>query len=201
MGSQILRAIEQLTNLVKEPPRPSSRGHGNSFQASLPMSSPEAASSSKSDDHSGRFSEGLDSLFGWRVFHPGLDAVQVDDGRPVPMPEELPPITLSDLTRLQMNYRRVVHTVNPMLDLSTMDRYVTHISENGFDWTTRTCLVALVCAIGAICQNTSIDTPNSVDRNDDLEVAYRFWSVACKRLGRAMSHNTVEAAQCLCLAG
>ncbi|KAH6884283.1 hypothetical protein B0T10DRAFT_410300 [Thelonectria olida] len=149
-------------------------------------------------------SEGLDSILEWRVFPSGMDKIRVDNGRPVPMPEELPPMTFAELTRLQMNYRRVVHSMNPMLDLATLDLYVAHISENGLDFTTRTCLVALVCAIGALCQEDTLERPSYLPvpgRNNDVDIAYRFWSVASKRLGRAMSHNTLESAQCLCLAG
>ncbi|KAH6974982.1 hypothetical protein BKA56DRAFT_82196 [Ilyonectria sp. MPI-CAGE-AT-0026] len=151
-------------------------------------------------------SEGLDSVIGWHVFPPGIGKVQVDNGIPVPMPDELPPITFQQLNRLQKNYRRVVHNMKPMLDLDTLDGYVTHVSENVFDSTTRTCLVALVCAIGALCQEatTTMEIPSRLpvtERNHDVDIAYRFWSVASKRLGRAMSQNTLESAQCLCLAG
>ncbi|KAK7230004.1 hypothetical protein V2G26_002174 [Clonostachys chloroleuca] len=136
---------------------------------------------------------------------PGINKIPVDNGVPIAMPDELPPLSLMELTRLQMNYRRVVHDFNPMLDLATLDRYTTHIAENGLDFTTRTCLVVLVCAIGALCQEECAFTiPSRLPvpgRNDDLDIAYRFWSVASRRLGRAMSHNTLESAQCLCLAG
>jgi hypothetical protein len=210
MGVQILQAIGELTQFVK----------GNS-QVSLPRDAdsnehtPKSVLDLEQPYHTPtttaypqrlQFSEGLDSIFTWRVFPSGLQPIPVDDGKSsIPMPDELPPVTLSELTRLQMYYRRVVHNVNPILDLDTLDHYVTHIAENGFDWTTRACLVALVCAIGAICQQRPIGTPGSlftVDGNqDDVEIAYRFWSVACKRLGRAMSQKTLESAQCLCLTG
>lgn len=203
MGSQILQAIEQLRQLVNDQHRQDLTDCTSNHQQPLPPSSLDVSSpdaTPATHQRSERFSEGLDSIFEWRVFHPGL-VIRLDEGRPIPMPEELPPITFSELTRFQMNYRRIAQNVNPMLDLRTLDQYVTHISENGFDWTTRTCLVALVCAIGALCQDTSMETPSALGRSDDAEVAYRFWSVACKRLGRAMSHDTVESAQCLCLAG
>lgn len=148
--------------------------------------------------------ENLDSVVEWHVFPRGIGKIPVDCGQSIPVPDELPPIVLVELHRLQMNYRRVVHDKNPILDLGTLDRYVTYISENGFDFSTRTCLVALVCAIGALCQENTIEMPSHLPvagRNSDLDIAYRFWSVAVKRLGFAMTRNTMESAQCLCLAG
>ncbi|KAH9217631.1 hypothetical protein DL95DRAFT_386479 [Leptodontidium sp. 2 PMI_412] len=90
-----------------------------------------------------------------------------------------------------------------MLDLTTLHHYVAHVSENGFDWTTRSCLVAIVCAIGAICQEPTSDDPayNQARQKEHEESACRFWSVASKRLGLAMTYNTIESAQCLCLTG
>ncbi|KAJ5389242.1 uncharacterized protein N7496_000310 [Penicillium cataractarum] len=207
MGVQILHAIEQLTQLVKDQPPQTITNNISNHQGPIPSSSlnePIQNVPVPASPHEGKFSEGLDSIFGWHVFQPGLDSIPVDDGRPIPMPDELPPIKFSELSRFQSNYCRVVHNVNPILDLTTLDQYVSHIAENGFDWTTRTCLVALVCAIGALCQDKTTETPSSpptADPNDDVMVAYRFWSVACKRLGRAMCQNTLESAQCLCLAG
>ncbi|KAL3485886.1 hypothetical protein BJX62DRAFT_242540 [Aspergillus germanicus] len=210
MGVQILQAIGELTQFVKGNSQKALPRDGNSNEhtpsSALDLEQPYQTATSTGYPQQLQFSEGLDSIFKWRVFPSGLEPIPVDDGKSsIPMPDELPPVTLAELTRLQMNYRRVVHNVNPILDLGTLDHYVTHIAENGFDWTTRACLVALVCAIGAICHEKPIETPGSlftVDGNqDDVEVAYRFWSVACKRLGRAMSQRTLESAQCLCLAG
>jgi hypothetical protein len=210
MGVQILQAIGELTQFVKGNSRDPLPCDGISNEhtpsSALDLEQPYQTAASTGYPQQLQFSEGLDSIFTWRVFPSGLEPIPVDDGKSsIPMPDELPPVTLSELTRLQLNYRRVVHNVNPILDLDTLDYYVTHIAENGFDWTTRACLVALVCAIGAICHEKPIETPGGLftaDGNqDDVEVAYRFWSVACKRLGRAMSQRTLESAQCLCLAG
>ncbi|KAL3451483.1 hypothetical protein BJX65DRAFT_304067 [Aspergillus insuetus] len=210
MGVQILQAIGELAQFVRGNSQETLPRHGNSNEqkpkSALDLEQPYHTASSTAHPRRLQFSEGLDSIFTWRVFPSGLEPIPVDDGKSsIPMPDELPPVTLSELTRLQMNYRRVVHNVNPILDLDTMDHYVTHIAENGFDWTTRACLVALVCAIGAICHEKPIETPGSLftaDGNqDDVDIAYRFWGVACKRLGRAMSQRTLESAQCLCLAG
>ncbi|EXK28549.1 hypothetical protein FOMG_15019 [Fusarium oxysporum f. sp. melonis 26406] len=156
------------------------------------------------EGHVERFSEGLDRILTWNVFPQEIDPIPVDDGSLMAMPDELPPISFPELKRLQKCYLSTVHSVNPILDVAVLDQYVTKVSENGLDWTTQTCLVALVCAIGALCHDPHVETPkshNSWDVDQTTDIAYRYWSVACKRLGRAMSHNTLESAQCLCLAG
>ncbi|EMT69646.1 hypothetical protein FOC4_g10003380 [Fusarium odoratissimum] len=48
-------------------------------------------------------------------------------------------------------------------------------------------------------QKCYLSTVHSVNPILDVVVLDQYWSVACKRLGRAMSHNTLESAQCLCL--
>lgn len=203
MGSQILHAIQQLTQLVETrsysplpPPIPQ--------ETNAPSHHIGRLSGLPSPSHISTFSEGLDSILQWPVFPPGINTIRVDDGKPIKMSDELPPIIFAELDRLQMNYRRVVHCMNPILNLETLDQYITHVSENGLDWTTRTCLVGLVCAIGALCQETTVEIPSNLPalgRNADVDIAYRFWSVASKRLGCALSQNTLESAQCLCLAG
>ena len=215
MGTQILQAIEDLSRVVKgqqQPvlaevtthpqliPQQPARDEIASYPT--PTTGPQHGPRSRRQDQ--RFSEGLDSVFTWQVFPPGIDPIAVDNGMFIDMPEQLPPIDCAELMRLQTIYRRTVHSVNPILDLAILEQHIVHISENGLDWTTRTCLVALVCAIGALCQEAVVHTPASRSNSDighDADMAYRFWSVACKRLGRAMSHNTLESAQCLCLAG
>lgn len=93
------------------------------------------------------------------------------------MPDELLPIKLSELPRFQLNYCRIVHNVNPILDLVTLDQYVTHIAKNEFDSTTWACLVALVCATGALCQGKSYREPSRLSTahpNENENIAYRF---------------------------
>jgi hypothetical protein len=79
-----------------------------------------------------------------------------------------------------------------------------HLSENGLDWSTSTCLVALVCAIGTITQRYTPPGASPISQDDngyDIGLSKQFWSLAEKRLGFAMSQNDIRAVQCLCLAG
>ncbi|KAK2668916.1 Alpha-L-rhamnosidase, six-hairpin glycosidase domain [Fusarium oxysporum f. sp. vasinfectum] len=98
------------------------------------------------EGHLERFSEGLDRILTWNVFPQEIDPIPVDDGSLMAMPDELPPISFPELKRLQKCYLSTVHSVNPILDVAVLDQYVTKVSENGLDWTTQTCLVALVVA-------------------------------------------------------
>ncbi|KAG5759479.1 hypothetical protein H9Q72_012399 [Fusarium xylarioides] len=126
--------------------------------------------------HFERFSEGLDSVLTWNVFPQEIEPIPVDNGSLMAMPDEFPPISFPELKRLQKCYLNTVHSVNPILDVSVLDQYVTKVSENGLDWTTQTCLVALVCAIGALCQDPHVETPrsnNSWDVDQTTDVAYR----------------------------
>lgn len=209
---QILQAVQDLAQDVKEqlssgvadtlsqahqPKRPSEADSLVNLTAT-PQSIPAP------EGHVERFSEGLDSVLKWNVFPLDVNHIPIDNGSLMAMPDELPPISFPELKRLQKSYLSTVHSVNPILDVAVLDQYVIKVSENGLDWTTQTCLVALVCAIGALCQDPHVETPrsnNSWDVDQTTDIAYRYWSVACKRLGRAMSHNTLESAQCLCLAG
>jgi hypothetical protein len=215
LGLQILQAVQDLAQVVKEQNSPglsdtSSHAHHvtqparHSEADSLVNLTATPQSISAPERHVERFSEGLDNILTWNVFPQGIDPIPVDNGSFMAMPDELPPIGFSELKKLQKCYLGTVHSVNPILDVAVLDQYVIKVSENGLDWTTQTCLVALVCAIGALCQDPHVETPkshNSWDLDQTTDIAYRYWSVACKRLGRAMSHNTLESAQCLCLAG
>ncbi|KAG5744697.1 hypothetical protein H9Q70_012609 [Fusarium xylarioides] len=86
--------------------------------------------------HFERFSEGLDSVLTWNVFPQEIEPIPVDNGSLMAMPDEFPPISFPELKRLQKCYLNTVHSVNPILDVSVLDQYVTKVSENGLDWTT-----------------------------------------------------------------
>lgn len=102
---------------------------------------------------------------------------------------------------------------NPILDLTDLHRKVMHVAENGLDWTTRSCLVALVCAIGAVTQEYQAEsqsleytlspgTPLPLFHSgSEPELSMQYWSLAAKRLGFAIGQNDIEAVQCLLLAG
>ncbi|KAF5259971.1 hypothetical protein FOXYS1_9399 [Fusarium oxysporum] len=143
------------------------------------------------EGHVERFSEGLDRILTWNVFPQEIDPIPVDDGSLMAMPDELPPISFPELKRLQKCYLSTVHSVNPILDVAVLDQYVTKVSENGLDWTTQTCLVALVCAIGALCHDPHVETPkshNSWDVDQTTDIAYSPVFV----FGRVVAHSEIR---------
>ncbi|SCO75916.1 uncharacterized protein FRV6_00128 [Fusarium oxysporum] len=154
---QILQAVRDLSQVVKEQrspdlsDTPSHTQHviqptRHSEADSLVNLTATPQSIPAPEGHVERFSEGLDRILTWNVFPQEIDPIPVDDGSLMAMPDELPPISFPELKRLQKCYLSTVHSVNPILDVAVLDQYVTKVSENGLDWTTQTCLVALVVA-------------------------------------------------------
>jgi hypothetical protein len=119
----------------------------------------------------------------------------------------------SELARLEGKYIANVHTKNPILDLKKLHGLVSHLAENGPDWSTETCLVSLVCALGAFSQEYSVHEVSGQNRTfddgarvaddneEETKLASRYWGIAAKRLGFLVGQNSLEAAQCLCLTG
>lgn len=160
-------------------------------------------------------SQGMESLLTWeplRMFRPSSSTFDTADDPEAPS-SQLPNFDHKELSRLEEKYIVGVHTKNPFLDLIDLHNKILQVAENGLDWSTRTCLVTLVCAIGALTQryqdpaNISITTPSpgvvrsSVGYESDTELAMQFWGIAARRLGFAIGHNDIESVQCLCLAG
>ncbi|KAG7426659.1 Echinocandin B biosynthetic cluster transcription factor ecdB [Fusarium oxysporum f. sp. raphani] len=186
LGMQILQAVRDLSQVVKEQrspdlsDTPSHTQHviqptRHSEADSLVNLTATPQSIPAPEGHVERFSEGLDRILTWNVFPQEIDPIPVDDGSLMAMPDELPPISFPELKRLQKCYLSTVHSVNPILDVAVLDQYVTKVSENGLDWTTQTCLVALVCAIGALCHDPHVETPkshNSWDVDQTTDIAY-----------------------------
>lgn len=160
-------------------------------------------------------SQGMETLLAWEPLTAfELSAPAFDTVTELEIPSsQLPNMDYRELSRLEAKYIVGVHIKNPFLDLTDLHNKILQVAENGLDWSTRTCLVTLVCAIGALTQryqdpaNISITTPSpgvvrsSVGYESDTELAMQFWGIAARRLGFAIGHNDVESVQCLCLAG
>ncbi|GAM40360.1 hypothetical protein TCE0_038r12655 [Talaromyces pinophilus] len=159
--------------------------------------------------------QGAESVLGWQILASNLPPSWCLFAQPVADADQtysLPDLSYSQLSRLESKYIEVLHTKNPILDPNELHHMVLHVAENGPDWSTQTCLVALVCAIavlseaypGTIMRSGAQSTP-SLDQDDesgaDAKLSLQFWNIALKRLGYAMHENSVEAVQCLVLAG
>ena len=80
---------------------------------------------------------------------------------------------------------------------------IAQVAEFGFDWSTRSCVVSLVCALGALSEKYILD-PNPIAggwSENDAVAAYQYWNLATKRLGLITGQSSLEAVQCLCLTG
>ncbi|KFA72598.1 hypothetical protein S40288_09755 [Stachybotrys chartarum IBT 40288] len=223
-GSEILAAIGNLTRLVEQqndrlnhlgsPQSNSSTAMpGDSPIIKVPKRScdeqPGAVAEAPSPSHaSGTTVQqvGAETVLEWDILasyrstpclFAGGDARECEDVSP-------PALRYREMLLLEARYIRGVHIKNPFLDLSELRQTILYVAENGPDWSTRTCLVALVCAIGAATQCVG-ETPSSegqsVSEEVDIRLSKQFWGIATKRLGLAIGNNTVEAVQCLCLAG
>ena len=156
--------------------------------------------------------QGMESVLEWTVLAPYRTATSCfnDDAVALAHVQSLPNISYKELSRLASKYIVGVHLKNPLLDLAELDRLISQVAENGLDWSSTTCLVTLVCAIGAITQEYQYHgrTPVSdavpetpVDFGSEPELSMQFWNLAVKRLGFVIGDNDPVAIQCLCLAG
>lgn len=122
-----------------------------------------------------------------------------DDDDPDPaLATHLPSMVLEDLNKLIAKYVKGVHIFNPILDLPYVRRCAEEIAEFGLTWTVDTCLVMLVCAIGAMSEGPG---PSNEILEDNFKQAWEYWSVASKRFGLIISQDNIEAIQCLSLVG
>ena len=224
MGLDILDAIKDLNQLVQKQSTQISqlsRHHSHSDHSPAPVSSSpiysartgwlECLSSSTPPSHTVIGAQGCETILEWDILAPYRTSnclfTATDDEHEAEFDGlPLPALSLDEMLRLGDRYIQGVHKMNPFLDLRELHKSMSFMAGNGFDWSTRTCLVALVCAIGAVT-STASGSPSSPEEkthwpaSPDLPLAMKYWSVATKRLGLAISRNDVEAVQCLCLAG
>jgi hypothetical protein len=82
--------------------------------------------------------------------------------------------------------------------LQKLHASISRLAENGLDWSTETCLVSLVCALGALSQPYSlgVGTPNIDPRpsfDDETKLANQYWGVAAKRPEWGISQPSLSA--------
>ncbi|KAH7176383.1 glycosyl hydrolase family 3 N terminal domain-containing protein [Dactylonectria macrodidyma] len=164
-------------------------------------------------------SQGFDSIREWGILECVRKGPRLILDSPAPSVintnHSLPNTNYSELQRLERKYINGIHLKNPILDLPELHQMILHVAENGVDWTTQSCLVTLVCALGAITQEYHEQhmSPNNQltpgaplpsyasDGGQEPNLSMQFWSLASKRLGSAIGQNDPQAVQCLCLAG
>ena len=154
--SLILDAICNLTKLVERQEH-QCRGYSDRNDAN------DATPTSPRPFQTRLPSQGVESILEWRILAPYRTAsilLSDDHSGTVVLTHSVPSIEYRELSRLETKYIVGVHLKNPILDLTKLHQEILHMAENGLDWTTKSCLVALVCAIGAVTQECQ-DQPQS----------------------------------------
>lgn len=178
------------------------------------QSARQDANSTSKPSHNGRRAsspEGLDSILKWNIFPQPAPVVLLSAAiDSTPPPTQLPSLEYPALSRLERKYITYVHTKNPILNLKYLHGCVSRLAENGLDWSIETCLVSLVCALGALSEEYTPRKANGENMTPggsltfpslDEQLALQHWGVAEKRLGYVVGQNSIEAVQCLCLTG
>lgn len=115
-----------------------------------------------------------------------------------------------DIEMLVDRFFKRVHTKNPILDRQTVKQYCHRYYEHGPSFDLETCLLLIICALGAqateyppheLTMNDHDNFFENSTRLDNLRLAKCYFGAAEKRLGTAMTSSSALAIQCLCLAG
>ncbi len=172
----------------------------------------ESESTTPAAHHDQSKPQGVESVLEWDLLASYRTPICLfsDDTVASTQNQSLPSIDYQELSRLASKYIVGVHLKNPILDLAELHRLISYVAENGLDWSARTCLVSLVCAIGAVTQEYQYHGRSPVDNptpgachgiGSEPELSWQFWNLAVKRLGFVIGEHDPIAIQCLCLAG
>ncbi|KAI8652574.1 Zn(2)-C6 fungal-type domain-containing protein [Fusarium keratoplasticum] len=229
-GREVLQALNELREIVSKPPNErlpvdnlevttSNREDvsPSSGPVSVVTSTPQPATPSshlrlRPASASLRWTQKIENIIQWRIFQSHIVASDIypDADLPVTLDHSMPSTDRRLLTDLESRYIHSVHLFNPILHLPTLHDLILRVAESQFDWSPETCLVALVCAIGAMTEPldtsqtpeaSSVVNPDESRNRSDPILAIRYWNVASKRLGLVLDRNDITAVQCLCLAG
>jgi hypothetical protein len=111
----------------------------------------------------------------------------------------------SDIEPLVARFFKRVHVKNPVLDPLTINKYCQAYYEHGPLFNLETCLVLIICALGAVATEfgprEDLDLPQQPARLEALRLGSCYFAAAEKRIGAATIQSSTLAVQCLCLAG
>jgi hypothetical protein len=113
-----------------------------------------------------------------------------------------------DVDQLVSRFVKGVHVRFPILDRAKFKKYCEAFCDKGPVWDLATCLVLLVCALGALAEEFElreyeVEVPDPYEgsrRPANLRLANLYFTAAEKRLGFAIGTPGKLSAQCLCLA-
>ncbi|KAH7397154.1 C6 zinc finger domain-containing protein [Pyrenochaeta sp. MPI-SDFR-AT-0127] len=115
----------------------------------------------------------------------------------------------SDIEQLVDQFFTRVNIKNPILSRQVASQYCQQYYEHGPLFNLETCLVLLMCSLGAVSMEfdpfdegqSPGNSPYSSSRVANLRLGSCYFVAAEKRLGSAISNINTLAIQCLCLAG
>ncbi|KAL2836418.1 hypothetical protein BJY01DRAFT_258680 [Aspergillus pseudoustus] len=113
-------------------------------------------------------------------------------------------LDLHTCTRLLHTFLEEVHIANPILDVPFVTDYLYQACVHGVGWDAPSCLVLLICALGAISESFQEHHEASsmtARRSPTFHLGQRYFEAAQMRLGAVLRTDGVLEAQCFFYSG
>ena len=115
-------------------------------------------------------------------------------------------------------YMTKIQIKNPIVDADQLDAHISYVLDNGFGWSTSSCLVLLVLALAAIWGNYPDDERRSIGSNESgdsdsrqyltmavpehrMKESLMYIDMARKRMSMAYLDDSLLGVVCFCLFG
>ncbi|PNP47807.1 hypothetical protein THARTR1_10492 [Trichoderma harzianum] len=117
---------------------------------------------------------GSDMILGWSVFpqerpvstFPSSEYAE----KPKPSDLEVSNPSPERMFELRDIYMSKIQAKNPIVDADQLDAYIAYVLENGFGWSTTSCLVLLVFALAAVWGNYPDDERRNIESDEELDL-------------------------------
>ncbi|KAL2784508.1 hypothetical protein BJX66DRAFT_329949 [Aspergillus keveii] len=113
-------------------------------------------------------------------------------------------LDLRTCTRLLHTFLEEVHIANPILDVPLVTDYLYQACVHGIGWDAPSCLVLLICALGAISENFHEHHESSsmtARRSPSFHLGQRYFEAAQMRLGAVLRTHGIIETQCFFYSG
>lgn len=115
-------------------------------------------------------------------------------------------------------YMTKIQIKNPIVDADQLDAHISYVLDNGFGWSTSSCLVLLVLALAAIWGNYPDDERRTMGSNESgdsdsrqyvtmavpehrMKESLMYIDMARKRMSMAYLDDSLLGVVCFCLFG
>ena len=115
-------------------------------------------------------------------------------------------------------YMTKIQIKNPIVDADQLDAHISYVLDNGFGWSTSSCLVLLVLALAAIWGNYPDDERRPIGSNESgdsdsqqyltmavpehrMKESLMYIDMARKRMSMAYLDDSLLGVVCFCLFG